>query len=303
MYFTKWFRERLIAKVIDEAHMVYKWGIVESGKRGQPWMTSVQDTGIFRPSYGNMGMRLNATDRVPLLLMSATCPPRHRDLIYANLKIRKDDIVYVEGELARPEITIMRLPMQHAKSSLRDLCTHVPSKLEMTDDLIPPTLIYTNTRQKTMTALKVLNTARRVPQGEYNAKSTFGRRFHSNTGPADKKANISDFSKGMYPIIACTLALGLGQNWTRVRRIFQMGRADAGAVSQIIGRCGRNGKQGLAVFYVEKHRQKGKNSVSDFKGVTEFSDDDLMDGLAITRVCLRIAFTLSNLYVCMYSLQ
>lgn len=63
MYFSQWFCERLIAKVIDEAHMIYKWGIVESGKRGQPWMQSVQDTGIFRPSYGKMGMRLNATDK------------------------------------------------------------------------------------------------------------------------------------------------------------------------------------------------------------------------------------------------
>lgn len=112
MYFAQWFRECLIVKVIDEAHMIYKWGIVQSGRRGQPWMQSVQDTGIFRPLYGKMGMRLNATDKAPLLLMSATCPPRHCDLIYSNLKIRKDDIDYVEGELARPEITIMRLQMQ-----------------------------------------------------------------------------------------------------------------------------------------------------------------------------------------------
>lgn len=275
--------------------MIYKWGIVQSGRRGQPWMQSVQDTGIFRPLYGKMGMRLNATDKAPLLLMSATCPPRHCDLIYSNLKIRKDDIDYVEGELARPEITIMRLQMQNAKSTLRDLFIHFPSKLEMPDHLIPPTLIYTNTRQKTMTALKIINTARRVPKGEYDSKSTFARRFHSNTGPTDKKTNIADYARGVYPIIACTLALGLGQTWTRVRQVIQMGRADAGAVSQIIGRCGRNGKQGLAVFYVEKIRSKGRNSISDFEGVTDFSDDDLMDGLAVTGVCLQIAFALSNL--------
>ncbi|EGF97094.1 uncharacterized protein MELLADRAFT_70220 [Melampsora larici-populina 98AG31] len=75
----------------------------------------------------------------------------------------------------------------------------------------------------------------------------------------------------------------------------QFGRADAAAVSQIIRQCGRNGKPGLTVFYTEKRRLHGKNSVSDFEGLKEFSDDDLMDGLAVTPVCLRIALTLSNL--------
>lgn len=277
--------------------MIYRWGMVESGKRGKPWMKSVQDAGIFRPSYGKMGMRLAATDKVPMLLMSATCPPEHRDLIYANLRIRKVDIKYVEGELARPEITILRLPMQHAKSTLNDLKSVFNVKTKVTNNQIQPTLIYTNTRKKTMTALKVLNKARGVVKGEYNPISTFARRFHSNTGPTDKVAVIADFSKGLYPVIACTLALGLGQNWTRVREVIQMGRADSAAVSQILGRCGRNGKPGLAVFYVEKIRNKGKNAVADFKDLIKFTDDDLMDGLVVTPVCLRIAFALSNLYV------
>ncbi|EGG02071.1 uncharacterized protein MELLADRAFT_110464 [Melampsora larici-populina 98AG31] len=77
----------------------------------------------------------------------------------------------------------------------------------------------------------------------------------------------------------------------------QFGRADAAAVSQIIRQCGRNGKPGLTVFYTEKRRLHGKNSVSDFEGLKEFSDDDLMDGLAVTPVCLRIALTLSNLLI------
>lgn len=80
-----------------------------------------------------------------------------------------------------------------------------------------------------------------------------------------------------------------------------MGQADAAAVSQIMGRCGRNGLPGLAVFYVEKNRHNGKNLVAEFEGLKEFSDDDLMDGLAITPVCLRIAFTLCSLYVFLYT--
>lgn len=127
--------------------------------------------------------------------MSATCPPRHRDLIYTNLKIKTNDIEYIEGELARPEITILRLPMNKSRETLEDLLNHFVPKTEISDSLIPPTLIYCKTRKLTMTALKTLNCARGVVKGEFDPKSTFARRYHSNTGPTNKTENISDFAK------------------------------------------------------------------------------------------------------------
>ncbi|KNE90859.1 hypothetical protein PSTG_15725, partial [Puccinia striiformis f. sp. tritici PST-78] len=55
------------------------------------------------------------------------------------------------------------------------------------------------------------------------------------------------------------MALGLGQNWKRVRKVVHMGKGDPASTSQMIGRCGRDGRPGLAVLFVEKTRRKGKN--------------------------------------------
>lgn len=91
------------------------------------------------------------------------------------------------------------------------------------------------------------------------------------------------------------MALGLGQNWTRVRRVIQMGRADPSCVAQVLGRCGRDGRPGLGIMMVEPTRRNGKNSVEDFENVSFMNDDDRMDALAITTVFLRIALSIDNL--------
>ena len=74
-----------------------------------------------------------------------------------------------------------------------------------------------------------------------------------------------------------------------------LGRGDPSSICQMIGRCGCNGKAGLAVLFVEKTRRNGKNSPDHFtEGVLQ-SDEDWMDALSITPVCLRVALSLDNL--------
>ncbi|KAH9815937.1 hypothetical protein DFH28DRAFT_1125990 [Melampsora americana] len=56
------FQCQLILKVVDEAHMIYLWGLVASGP-GKLLLTfkNSQDIGVFRPAYGNLGNHLMAT--------------------------------------------------------------------------------------------------------------------------------------------------------------------------------------------------------------------------------------------------
>lgn len=299
IYHSDWFQNQLIFKVVDKAHMVYTWGLVQSKKAKNYSFAhkSMQDTGSFRPSYGNLFLQLTATEQAPLLLMSATCPPKHLDAILENLKIKRKDIDILRGELTRPEITYIRVDMKKSKNSLENLKNHFDLKVHIPDSEVFPTLIYTSTRHATMQALVVAKQARGTPGDELNAESSFGRRYHSCTGPEDKIDRNQDFSEGKFQACACTNALGLGQNWTRVRKVVQVGRGSPPHISQITGRCGRNGLPGLAIIYIEKTRKGGKNEISEFADVENWTDDDKLDAFAKTLVCIQIVLNLSNTYV------
>ncbi|POW02979.1 hypothetical protein PSTT_11419 [Puccinia striiformis] len=263
VFFDKQFQSRLILSVVDEAHMVYIWGLVASGLGKK--ITShlkLQDRGIFRPSYGDLGARLLAAHGVPILLLSATCRPIAIDKILCSLKITPDNITLIKGELTRPEIRLIQVPTESLLGYPR---------------------------------------GREIRGGHHDPASTFARRFHSTTGDLDKSDIIDGFEEHEFPTIACTMALGLGQNWKRVQRVVHLGRGDPSSICQMIGRCGRGeDNPGLGIMLVETNRRKGKNNVSDFPNHNAFksgyipSDDDWMDALAITPVCLRIAFSIDN---------
>jgi ATP-dependent DNA helicase RecQ len=273
--------------------MIYMWGLVASGQaKGLNSHGKIQDISIFRPCYGNLGAKLMAIG-VPILLMSATCRPQAIDQILVSLKITRNNITFVHGELSRPEITIWRLPMKHALSSGDDLLQLFGPEDCIADEDIPPTIVYSSTRHLTLQVLNVLNDARRKV-GQLNPTSGFARRFHACTGDLDKEDVIRDFELGRFPVISSTMALGLGQNWSRVRRVVHIGRGDPATIFQMIGRCGRDGKPGLAILLVETSRRYGKNNISDFSNHEVQNDDDRMDGLAITPVCLRVAFSIDN---------
>ncbi|PLW24715.1 hypothetical protein PCANC_27532 [Puccinia coronata f. sp. avenae] len=277
VYFSQSFQDRLALVVVDEAHMIYQWGIVESTKGKQVQSLALgkhEDWGVFRPSYGKLGIHLLARESVPLLLMSATCRPVAVREIKKSLKIDTSNLVMLHGELTRPEICIIRVTMRCSLGSANDLLSIYPPKTQTPDNLL----------------------ARQSPELVRSATSTFARRFHSCTGKSDKIKAVQDFADGIFPVCSCTMAFGMGQNWSRVRSVVHMGRGEPSAVCQMIGRCGRDGRPGLAVLFVEKTRKNGKNKLADFDASAsdEQNEDDCMDALAITPVCLRIALAINN---------
>ncbi|EHS62947.1 uncharacterized protein PGTG_22744 [Puccinia graminis f. sp. tritici CRL 75-36-700-3] len=115
-----------------------------------------------------------------------------------------------------------------------------------------------------MQVSKVIHEARRIPGGHNDAHSTFARRFHACTGDMSKEETTNKFAAGEFPVIACTMALGLGQNWKRVRSVVHVGQGDPASICQMIGRCGRGGSPGLAILFVEANQRSGKNTVDEF---------------------------------------
>ncbi|PLW53540.1 hypothetical protein PCANC_07248 [Puccinia coronata f. sp. avenae] len=296
LFFSKDFQNRLGLIVVDEAHMIYIWGLVSSCKGSKTFAVHVRhaDSGVFRPSYGNLGAQLLFRNNKPILLLSATCRPVAVAAISQSLKLDEDSLDILRGKLTRPEIRIIRVTMAKSLASSLDIIKVFPSEKDVENTDLVPSLVYSGSRNRTMTVLDVMNRAQQT-SGPHRPKYTCARQFHSCTGDLDKVDCIEDFANEKFPIISCTMALGMGQNWKRVRMVVHMGRGDPANIAQMIGQCGHNGRPGLAVLFVEKTRRKGKNSVKQLVSGPEQTNEDRMDALAITPVCLRVAFSLDNL--------
>ncbi|PLW13259.1 hypothetical protein PCANC_18940 [Puccinia coronata f. sp. avenae] len=274
IYLSPKFQSKLVLVVVDEAHMIYTWGMAETGQKVGKVSARHQDQGAFRISYGNLSSALLNKNKSPLLLMSATCPPKAIKAIKTSLKLEDSEIDIIRGELTRPEIRILRIPMCKSLSSCEDISILYAFAKDVPSSELVPSLIYSGTRHMTQTVLEILSVARGTP-GEYKiADSLFGRRYHACTGKRDKEDRIADFGQSKFPIISCTLALGVGQNWRTVRQVVHIGRGDPSLICQMIGRGGRDGKPALALLFMEPERTGGKNSVSDFAIGPYDSDED-----------------------------
>ncbi|OAV94131.1 hypothetical protein PTTG_09269, partial [Puccinia triticina 1-1 BBBD Race 1] len=104
IFFDEKFRDRLISTVVDEAHMVYIWGLVASGKAKKIIShLKHQDRAIFRPLYGKLGSKLVLTNGVPLLLLSATCRPIAITGILKSLKLTRENISIQRADSLGPK--------------------------------------------------------------------------------------------------------------------------------------------------------------------------------------------------------
>ncbi|PLW56677.1 hypothetical protein PCANC_05128 [Puccinia coronata f. sp. avenae] len=264
IYHDHKFQNQLALLVVDEAHMIYSWGLVKNGeaKRSSSHKRT-QDQAVFRPLYGDLGRALGSPEKTPILFLSATCRPLAIPEILKSLKIAEKSIDFI-GEVESKDIV--------------------------------PTLIYSGARNATLQVMKVVNQAHNTGGGEYNPDSALIQRYHACTGDMDKEDVISGFEHGDFPCISCTMALGLGQNWKRVCRVIHIGRGDPLCICQMIGRCGRDGRDALAVLLVEPKRKSGLNTPEAIRKANKLSNDTRMDSLAITPVCLRIAFSVDNLH-------
>ncbi|POW13545.1 hypothetical protein PSTT_03693 [Puccinia striiformis] len=226
--------------------------------------------------------------------MSATRRPIAIEGIKKSLKLESHNISIVKGELTCPEIRIIRVQMKESMTSCGDLVSIIPRKSEVPDAYMVPTWVYNSSQNKTATSMKALDLARGTRGNSMRPKSKFVRRFHSCTGEKDKLKVVEDLAKHEFPFISCTMALAMGQNWASVQCVIQMGRTDPSSICQMISRSGRAGRPGLAIIFTEPKRRGGKNPVADFLPNLTQTNEDRMDALAITPVCLQIAFAIDN---------
>lgn len=158
------------------------------------------------------------------------------------------------------------------------------------DSELVPTLVYCHTQNDTYLALKAINSARGIDSETLNGLSSSVRRYHASTYPIDKLRRAQDFGNGKFSVMTCTNALGLGQNWTRVRRVIVMGQLDPMEVLQMAGQGGRDGQPSVAFLIVNHVAQTEAQKLLSLHDQTDQDDDQHMVAMSITDVCLRVAF-------------
>lgn len=239
-----------------------------------------------------------ATDNAPLLLMSATCRPTAVHSILESLKIIPRHINIIRGELTRPEIRLIRIYLKNPLISGEDLTGLFPHAAEVPNDSMIPTIIYSGTRNATLPVMEAVCKARGDPLDAYNGQSHCIRRYHSVTGEKDKVKHVEDFGNGKFPILSATSALGLGQNWPWVRMVIVMGAMDPAESNQMVGRAGRGvGGQGIRILLVQPTMPSGTNSAADINVTVDMNNKERMHALRLTPCCLRVAYSVDNLYV------
>lgn len=97
----------LLAVFIDEAH-------------------SVHEAASWRPAYARLIMlRALIGQHIPLIPVSATCPSLYRQSLITYAGLHPDYTLINLGN-HRPELSTVIVPMEHEKSSFRDLAFLLP---------------------------------------------------------------------------------------------------------------------------------------------------------------------------------
>ncbi|KAE8217964.1 hypothetical protein CF319_g8065 [Tilletia indica] len=196
--------ERLRAIIVDEAHVVYDWGIVKSRK-----------TSAFRPEFGKLAMlRAKFGSRIPLVAVSATlCGPCLPEICSA-LQIGRLPMFALDVGKERDGCVYDIQAFQHAASSFLDLVELLPSASSSSHQL-PKMLVYVNSRIKAADGADVLR--QHTPAELRGAIASF---VATDSG-RQKKLVMDGLRSGKIRIVVSTEALGMGIDLPDVDMVVQ----------------------------------------------------------------------------------
>ncbi|KAH9812040.1 hypothetical protein DFH28DRAFT_899622 [Melampsora americana] len=224
LYYNREIQAHLVLKVVDEAHCIHLWGLLESGaSRHFSVPVNLHDIEIVCSSYGSLGQHL----------MSVTCQLQSVSAMLESLSITRSHITMISGKLSRPELRFSPIYLNHTLESAEDLDLIIPHKSVVANEDLPPII----TQNATLDVIETVCKACGQPMDSSNGNRNCIHRYHSVTSNENKVKNARVYGEVQYPMILATSALGLGQNSPCVRIVVIMGAMDPSDSNTMAGRA------------------------------------------------------------------
>ncbi|KAL9932621.1 hypothetical protein V8E36_008320 [Tilletia maclaganii] len=204
------FRSRLLAMVVDEAHIVQTWGLTPAGKNALP----------FRPAFSKIQtLRARLGSHLPVLAVSATLPQSCIQAVLPLLDFGHRNTFAINAGVDRANVAYALLPLSSPVCTYEDLLRLFPSTIVNPQD-IPKTLIYMPTRAGTY----------EVAQQLQERFAAIGPSFRDAVRPFTSLSSASYKSDtllraicagGPTRVLVATEAAGLGLDISDIARVVQ----------------------------------------------------------------------------------
>ncbi|XP_015797640.2 probable ATP-dependent DNA helicase RecS [Nothobranchius furzeri] len=240
MLSTKTFRNNLLGIVVDEVHLIYKWGKADKGHKA------------FRECFAKLGELRSIVRRgTPILALTATADLDSRAIIQKQLHFEDATQVTVS-----PNRKNIRLGLIKVSSHTFDCLDWIVRELKEHDTNMFQVIIYC----RTLTAVGRVFCYLKAELGEdcwadkdpqRRAENLRIGMFHSHTLPQNKRRILDSFGgDGPCRVVVATSALGMGLNFPKISHVVMYGvPEDMEAILQEAGRAGRDGSLSHAVIY------------------------------------------------------
>lgn len=180
-------RDRILAVVVDEAHVVSHWGA------------------DFRKKYASLGiLRALLPKGTPMVAMSATLPLRVRNDVLKKLQYNLKDYTYLNIGNDRPNVSIVVRAIQNPLNTFSDLDFVVPSDTRTPND-IAKTFVYAD---NITTGSEIMEHLYSVSPESFRDAGVI--RTYSAAFSKKYRRNVMElFRAGKVRILICTDAAGM----------------------------------------------------------------------------------------------
>jgi superfamily II DNA helicase RecQ len=228
------------AIIIDEAHVIWKWGA--SG---------------FRKEYRNIGNLRTYFPNTPFLLLSATIPPHIKGYLHTTLHLNSPTYT-LQRSIARQNIQLFCARIQGTKYI--DLDFLLPATGSFSAATIPKTMIFVDSRNEAQIIAgyirgrlqKVLHSSVANIVDVHQIICVFSA-IHDKES---RDEHMDWFLCGDCRILVCTDAAGMGMNIPNIEIVIQYRLTENVSLSDLwqrLGRCARSQSiRGLALVLVDE---------------------------------------------------